>query len=179
MKKLIRKILHEVVAPMDELDQKFHSKERVMQRLSNKENLEVRAFYKKPNEGFKFKRVGTYTIPEEVKQIIQKKINYILTIDVDPTIKLGVIIHKFRLGPNNVNFYDLDTRNEAMKLLVNYDGEFYLHDEETSSTGNVFFCVINENSIITSYYTGSFSLNPEKYRVDKIIEVDDLLDFKV
>ncbi len=67
----------------------------------------------------------------------------------------------------------------AMKLLVNYDGEFYLHDEETSSTGNVFFCVINENSIITSYYTGSFSLNPEKYRVDKIIEVDDLLDFKV
>lgn len=179
MKKLIRKILHEVVAPMDEMDQKFHSKERVMQRLSNKENLEVRVVYKKPNEGFKFKRVGTYTIPNETKEFIQKKINQILSVDVDPNIKLGVIIHRFEIPPSNIEFYDNDMRLEAMRLLVNNDGEFYLHDTETSSTGNVFFCIVNENSIITSYYTGSYSLNPEKYRVDKIIDADDIWNFKV
>lgn len=179
MKKLIRKILHEVVAPMDELDQKFHSKERVMQRLSNKENLEVRVVYKKPNEGLKFKRVGTYTIPNETKEFIQKKINQILSVDVDPNIKLGIIIHRFIISPSDIEFYDKDTRLEAMRLLVNNDGEFYLHDNDTSSTGNVFFCVVNENAIITTYYTGSYSLNPEKYRVDKIIEADDIWDFKI
>lgn len=179
MKKLIRKILHEVVAPMDELDQKFHSKERVMQRLSNKENLEVRVVYKKPNEGLKFKRVGTYTIPNETKEFIQKKINQILSVDVDSNIKLGIIIHRFSISPSDIEFYDKDTRLEAMRLLVNNDGEFYLHDNDTSSTGNVFFCVVNENAIITTYYTGSYSLNPEKYRVDKIIEADDIWDFKV
>ena len=179
MKKLIRKILHEVVAPMDELDQKFHSKERVMQRLSNKENLEVRVVYKKPNEGLRFKRVGTYTIPNETKEFIQKKINQILSVDVDPNIKLGIIIHRFSISPSDIEFYDKDTRLEAMRLLVNNDGEFYLHDNDTSSTGNVFFCVVNENAIITTYYTGSYSLNPEKYRVDKIIEVDDIWNFKI
>ena len=77
MKKLIRKILHEVVAPMDELDQKFHSKERVMQRLSSKDSLEVRVVYKKPNEGVKFKRVGDYSIPNDIKEFIQTfKRNY-------------------------------------------------------------------------------------------------------
>lgn len=179
MKKLIRKILHEVVAPMDELDQKFHSKERVMQRLSNKEKLDVRVVYRKPNEGVRFKRVGEYVIPNETKELIQKKINQILSVDVDPNIKLGIIIHRFKISPLEIEYYDLNTRNEAMKLMVDFDGEFYLHDEDTSSTGNVFFCVVNENSIITSYYTGSHSLNPEKYRVDKIINADEIWNFKV
>lgn len=179
MKKLIRKILHEVVAPMDEMDEKFHSKERVMQRLSDKENLEVRVVYKKPNEGLKFKRVGTYSIPTETKELIQKKINQILSVDVDPSIKLGIIIHRFNIPSSDVNYYNMDTKIEAMKLLVNHDGEFYLHDNDTSSTGNVFFCIVNDNAIITSYYTGSYSLNPEKYRVDKIIDADDIWDYKV
>ena len=179
MKKLIRKILHEVVAPMDELDQKFHSKERVMQRLSSKDSLEVRVVYKKPNEGVKFKRVGTYSIPSDVKELVQKKINQILMVDVDPNIKLGVIIHRFSISPSGIDFYDSNIRTEAMKLMVDFDGEFYLHDMDTNSTGNIFFCIVNENSIITSYYTGSHSLHPDKYRVDKIIDAEDIWDYKV
>ncbi len=179
MKKLIRKILHEVVAPMDELDQKFHSKERVMQRLSSKDSLEVRVVYKKPNEGVKFKRVGDYSIPNDIKEFIQKKINQILSVDVDPNIKLGVIIHRFKTSPIDVNFYDSNLRIEAMKLMVDNDGEFYLHDQDTNSTGNIFFCIVNENSIITSYYTGSHSLHPDKYRVDKIIDAEDIWEYRV
>lgn len=179
MKSIIKKILHEVVSRIEELNQKIHSKERLMQRLINKEKLEVRVVYSKENVGMRFKRVGEYTIPQVVKDLVQKKQDEMLKVDVDKNIKLGVIIHRFRINASEIDFYDLDTKLDAMKLVVNNDAEFYLHDNETNSTGNVFFCIINDNSVITSYYTGSYSLRPEKYRVDQIIEVDDIWNFKI
>lgn len=179
MENIIKKILHEVVSRIEELNQKQHYKDRLKERLINKEKLEVRVVYFKENVGMRFKRVGEYRIPQEVKDIVQKKQDVMLSVDVDENIKLGVVIHRFRINASEIDFYDLDTKLGAMKLVVNNDAEFYLHDNETNSTGNVFFCIINDNAVITSYYTGSYSLRPEKYRVDKIIEVDDIWDFKV
>lgn len=186
MKSIIKKILLEYVQGMDEIDHTTHSKDRIVDRIINPTEVKVRFNYHNGSKWL-YDYVGTYIIPQEIKDKIISRIDTILNYDIAIDEQYAVILHHFKLDPSDVNFYDRELKYKVMKLYLDeypqgYEPRFYLTVEDKEgkpSTGDYLIAILKTNNIVTIEYTNSVGMKSSKYDGSKIINVDDLNRFGV
>jgi hypothetical protein len=127
--------------------------------------------------------VGTYTIPKQIKDEINNKINYLLKTKIDRKISLGIILYKF----NNIKVSDIRWVNDKARYITlktlqdNYRTKIYVSDSKTNSIGDMLFLVVRDNAIITIKYERKHGLELNReHEYDEIItNVEDIEKYKI
>jgi len=154
LRKQIRKaILNEVA--VDE-----HAGLRLKQRLMSLRNYEV---------GFEVERgqyvsVGTYPIPDEVKNSIMIKIDILRAKNFPKNKDFGVKLDAVPINIQKINFYDgFNLQSIKGKNLVLIPGE-------SESNGNIYFAIIRNNIMTTVMLMKNYiTIDREKLRVDYVV----------
>jgi hypothetical protein len=145
MKKLIKKLLRESLANVDEIYFMRHSNDRIKERIN--------VFTDKD-------------IPNNVKSKILSNIDLLDSVNLNPNKDYGVMLGSFK--PNKESEHYIDVNGRGYYRIMD---DTVIHD----STGDQFWVVVRENKATTvmlrkAIQTRDVNHNKEKLRVDVIIK---------
>ena len=163
--KFIKKIVQEAII-------NIHYKERLFNRILDRTDLPIG--YEIPGSMGQYVVVGTYIIPQELKNQVLQNVRLIENYKFPKIKTYGIKIAELRIDPNAVIFISEDLKKESLnKTLV-------IVDEETNSNGNIIYAIIRDNSLITFYFAKSYvKQSPEKLRVDVVSTMDAIRNNKI
>ncbi len=161
LRKEIRTILKEALAT-------DHYGERLYDRFLNQSILKVG--YEIEGSKGSYVPVGTYVLPEAVKQNISDNAKLIENYRFPKNKSYGIKIADIIIDKALVGYIDEDSKNESKnKVLV-------FLDEKTESNGNVVYAIVREGEIKTIYFAKSYVVqDAAKMRVDVIIKNLDVI----
>ena len=161
LRRLIRGILNEAIKD-------DHYTERLYDRFINASTLEVG--YEIPGSIGQYEIVGSYKLPESVKNQILENAQLIENYNFPKNRSFGIQIAQNMIDKNAVNYYSEELKKNAQgKTLV-------FVDEKTQSNGNIVYAIVRDNIIKTIYFAKSYvPQDASKLRVDAIIKSMDAL----
>ena len=161
LRRLIRGILNEAIKD-------DHYTERLYDRFINASTLEVG--YEIPGSIGQYEIVGSYKLPESVKNQILENAQLIENYNFPKNRSFGIQIAQNMIDKHAVNFYSEELKKNAQgKTLV-------FVDEKTQSNGNIVYAIVRDNIIKTIYFAKSYvPQDASKLRVDAIIKSMDAL----
>jgi hypothetical protein len=114
--------------------------------------------------------IGHHSLSNDIKNKVEEKLNVLKKYDVGSEFSFGVIIEKFKINPSEIKFKDSSTKLMVYDELLNKGGTLYYRDDETKSTGDTLVAVVRNNNVTSIFYSYSYSLSPEKLRVDYLLD---------
>ena len=149
-----------------------HYEDRLFTRVLNRIDLPVG--YEIPGSMGQYVVVGTYTIPQEIKNQVIENVDLIKKYQFPKNKDFGVKITEFRIDRNAVNFDSEQLKTDSLnKTLV-------IIDNDTNSNGNVIYAIIRENTLKTFYFAKSYvKQTPEKLRVAVVTSMDAVKNKKI
>ena len=169
LRQLIRKLVSEAI-------ETHHYKQRIYDRFINSDIITVG--YENVFGKGNYIEVGTYTIPQQLKDKILKADEIIKKYDFPKDKEFLIKVADVSIDRKKVNYYNEDLKK--MSLRDNRPPILLILDNKTKSYGNQIFVVVADNTIITSYLAPSYimniKLNKNAIRADKYIEnINDLI----
>ena len=144
-----------------------HSIERFENRFLIPEELTVGYFDDTLNE---FLNVGTFSIPNNLKETIRKKNNAVRSVNFPMNKSYAIKIADINIDKNEVNYYSKAAMQDAMKTKE----KFVFLDNNTKTYGDVIYLVVRENKIVTEFFAISdFLSHVNKNSFFKVGEVID------
>jgi hypothetical protein len=146
-----------------------HFLKRLRERIL--ETHEVTVGYEISGTVGKYKKVGTFQIPPEIKQRCLDAYNAIVMTNFPKDRHFGIKLADIMINPKLVRFYEGFDMSEIIgKTLV-------LVDEDSKSNGNIVYAIVRHNEAITMFYAKNYvPQTPEKMQVDYIIK--DMKNYK-
>ena len=140
-----------------------HYYERLFERFLDKSELVVG--YEIPGTRGEYEEIGTYVLPESVKQNILDNAKIIEGYNFPKSKSYGVQVANITIDKSKVKYYD-----EASVIEVKNKPLLFI-DSITSTNGNLIYAIIRENEIRTIYFAKNYvSQDADKLRVDAIIK---------
>jgi hypothetical protein len=158
-----RQLIREKLKPILEAKIDPHFLERLKLRILEADTVSVG--YELENTVGQYKIVGTYQIPQDIKQRALDTYNTIVKTNFPKSQSLGIKVADIMINPKMVNYMSHIDMNELRgKTLI-------LVDEATNSNGNIVYAIIRQNEAITIFFAKSYvNQTPEKMKVDVIIK---------
>lgn len=153
MSNFIRKILQEA-------EESAHALERISSRFLSTDNLNVGY---EINKGI-YKTVGTYSIPENIKEVMRTTFAQIKKYNFPKSKDLAIKVADIIIDKNKVNYLSDAAKQEAKPetlVFVDVDG----------SNGNSIYAIVRQNNLTTIYLAKSYvAIDVNKLRVDFTIK---------
>jgi hypothetical protein len=161
---------------INELNATEHTIKRIMARFVKQTYFPV-ILRKKNDKDDWGRQVATYKVTNEESEKIFKVLDEIMDYVIPPDVRLGVKVHKFDLlSSENIMWPNNDIKLQALKDVIQEDARLYIRDDETNSTGDTFYLVLDGNNVKTMFYNRSHSMKVD-YRIDEIIDASMLFTY--
>ncbi len=163
-----KKIRQEIRKVLEEAFIEPHYTERLYDRFLNKEILIVG--YEIPGTIGEYEEVGTYVLPESIKQSIAENAKLIEGYNFPKNKSYGIQLAVVPIDKAKVQYITPELQEKAKKHTLLFV------DSETESNGNMVYAIVRDNKIITIYFAKNYvSQDAQKLKVDAIIKNMDVL----
>ena len=157
----LRKLIREFI---EEAEVTVHSRERFINRFLEKSEFNVG--YEVPDTlGRDSIIVGTYIVPERVKNAIRENIQTVESKKFPLFRDYGIKLWKLHIDKDNIKY-----NSEKSKELAQ-DKNIIIIDDQSKSAGDSIYAIVRDNRIITIQWAKSYvKQTPEKLRVDMVYQ---------
>ena len=140
-----------------------HYTERLFDRFLDKNELVVG--FEKPNSVGEYEEIGTYVLPEPVRQEILANAKLIEGYNFPKSKSYGIQVANVMIDKSKINYISDDMKSKSK------DRPILFVDSKTETNGNIIYAIIRGNEIHTIYFAKNYvPQNPSKLRVDVIIK---------
>lgn len=156
-------LLERFTGYIKEAIQSIHYSERLYDRFLNRSELVVG--YEIPGTRGEYEEVGTYILPDNIKQEIRSKAKIIEDYNFPKGKDYGILLSNVMIDKNKVNYYNETLKDESKNKSLLFI------DRQTKSNGTVVYAIVRSNEIFTIYFAKNYvPQTTEKLRVDAIIK---------
>lgn len=150
-----------------------HYIDRLYDRFLNQRILTVG--YEIPGSVGEYEEVGTYILPDNIKQQISDNAKLIENYNFPKGKSYGIQLGAIPIDKNQVEYFNENLKEASKKYTLLFV------DSETKSNGNLVYAIVRDNRIITIYFAKNYvAQDARKLNVDGIIKsMDAIKDKKV
>lgn len=160
-----------IVGLLVEAIQSIHYTKRVIGRFVTPDKITVG--YEIPNSYGMYEEVGTYIIPQELKNSVIENTQIVEDYKFPANKSYAIKIADIYIDKNKVNYFTESLKNKAL----NGSKKLLFLDKETDSNGDQIYAVIRDNKITTAFFGKSYSMKDIKGKMRVDVFINNIKDF--